>query len=88
MGSSTCISVSIPAPGISLCVFFSLRYGKIVSTKAILDKTTNKCKGEKTAVLGDGEQLRVSPTLCLPFTAASPHTQGQREVSKVFRLKR
>ena len=22
------------------------RYGKIVSTKAILDKTTNKCKGE------------------------------------------
>lgn len=26
-------------------VFFC-RYGKIVSTKAILDKTTNKCKGE------------------------------------------
>lgn len=23
------------------------RYGKIVSTKAILDKTTNKCKGEQ-----------------------------------------
>lgn len=30
------------------CVLFSSprRYGKIVSTKAILDKTTNKCKGE------------------------------------------
>lgn len=26
--------------------FFFCRYGKIVSTKAILDKTTNKCKGE------------------------------------------
>lgn len=25
--------------------FLSFRYGKIVSTKAILDKTTNKCKG-------------------------------------------
>lgn len=29
------------------CCCFS-RYGKIVSTKAILDKTTNKCKGEAT----------------------------------------
>uniref|UniRef100_A0A672MQ96 RNA-binding motif, single-stranded-interacting protein 2-like n=1 Tax=Sinocyclocheilus grahami TaxID=75366 RepID=A0A672MQ96_SINGR len=29
----------------SLCIFFFNRYGKIVSTKAILDKTTNKCKG-------------------------------------------
>lgn len=26
------------------------RYGKIVSTKAILDKTTNKCKGERLCV--------------------------------------
>lgn len=27
-----------------VCVIL-FRYGKIVSTKAILDKTTNKCKG-------------------------------------------
>lgn len=51
VGSSTRIGLSVPAPGASLCVFLSLRYGKIVSTKAILDKTTNKCKGEKTAAL-------------------------------------
>lgn len=31
-------------PWVYIPLFF--RYGKIVSTKAILDKTTNKCKGE------------------------------------------
>ncbi|KAI5220725.1 Rna-Binding Motif, Single-Stranded-Interacting Protein 2 [Manis pentadactyla] len=28
-------------------------YSRIVSTKAIVDKTTNKCRGERTALPGD-----------------------------------
>lgn len=39
------------------------RYGKIVSTKAILDKTTNKCKGEQ---LGWGS-LGCSTSLVLNY---------------------
>ena len=35
-------------------VVFVGRYGKIVSTKAILDKTTNKCKGEALLQLVHG----------------------------------
>lgn len=37
-----------PSPRVTLvwCLVLCFRYGKIVSTKAILDKTTNKCKGE------------------------------------------
>lgn len=31
--------------------FVFSRYGKIVSTKAILDKTTNKCKGEERCLV-------------------------------------
>lgn len=60
---SQSLSCSKSLPPHYPCVFFSLRYGKIVSTKAILDKSTNKCKGERTAVFGDGEQLRVRPPL-------------------------
>lgn len=34
------------------CDFMPKRYGKIVSTKAILDKTTNKCKGRMCSRFG------------------------------------
>jgi len=34
----------LPYMFLYICIILS-RYGKIVSTKAILDKTTNKCKG-------------------------------------------
>jgi len=47
--SSLCPTVTsaVIDPFFSLCFLpCPQRYGKIVSTKAILDKTTNKCKGE------------------------------------------
>lgn len=50
------------------CPLLSFRYGKIVSTKAILDKTTNKCKGE----VADGPRLAGSVCflLMVKFVAA------------------
>lgn len=40
------ILVAMVTRELNTAVLFFCRYGKIVSTKAILDKTTNKCKGE------------------------------------------
>lgn len=40
-----CLCLGHNAIQLKILLSSSLRYGKIVSTKAILDKTTNKCKG-------------------------------------------
>eukprot|EP00069_Balaena_mysticetus_P001860 bmy_03912T0 len=57
-------------------------YGKIVSTKAILDKTTNKCKGKGTAVLGGGEQLfLVVENSCYGFVDFDNPSAAQKAVT-------
>ncbi|KAB0397286.1 hypothetical protein E2I00_005341 [Balaenoptera physalus] len=57
-------------------------YGKIVSTKAILDKTTNKCKGKGTAVLGGGEQLfLVVENSCYGFVDFDSPSAAQKAVT-------
>uniref|UniRef100_A0AAY4C2A6 RRM domain-containing protein n=1 Tax=Denticeps clupeoides TaxID=299321 RepID=A0AAY4C2A6_9TELE len=43
--ASPLMSCGVPPPLLPSHAFLLRRYGKIVSTKAILDKTTNKCKG-------------------------------------------
>ena len=49
VGADSCCCPLVTSPVIDPVYFppvYPRRYGKIVSTKAILDKTTNKCKGK------------------------------------------
>lgn len=52
------------------CLLFvlSFRYGTIISTKAILDKTTNKCKGKLAFRSFPGTIVNLSPFFTPTYT--------------------
>lgn len=78
--------VLIPAARLSPCLFFSFRYSRIVSTKAIVDKTANKCRSERTALPGDRAAVSDPNPLLCPLLQEVPSTQCQGRASKAFTL--